>query len=143
MNKIHSAIHRLHNADLGVLFLRVAVGVVFIHAGYLKLADMTLVITGFGAIGFPAWLAYFVAYCELLGGLAVLLGIFVRYAGVVLAIIMLVAFWKVLGPNGFGLSNNPQLGGGYEYVFVLFFSSLALVTLGAGKYSLARLLSKF
>src|SRR3989338_7555045 len=103
---MHKLMHRLHNADLGVLFLRVAVGVVFIHAGYLKLADMTPVITGFGAIGFPAWLAYFVAYCELLGGLAVLLGIFVRYAGVVLAIIMLVAFWKVLGPNGFGLSNN-------------------------------------
>lgn len=139
---MHKLMHRLHNPDLGVLFLRVAVGVVFIHAGYLKLADMTPVITGFGAIGFPAWLAYFVAYCELFGGLAVFLGIFVRYAGVVLAIIMLVAFWKVLGPNGFGLSNNPQLGGGYEYVFVLFFSVLALITQGAGKYSLAHFLKR-
>ncbi|MBI2623815.1 MAG: DoxX family protein [Candidatus Liptonbacteria bacterium] len=132
---MHALLHRLENRDLGILFVRIAVGVVFLHAGWGKLSDMAPVVTGFVGMGFPAWVAHLVAYCEFLGGIAVLLGIFVRYAGIILAVIMLVAFWKVHAANGFSLAN-----GGYEYVFVLFFSALALVTQGAGKYSLARFL---
>ncbi|MBI2888678.1 MAG: NUDIX domain-containing protein [Candidatus Liptonbacteria bacterium] len=135
MNTVHGALHRLHNPDLGVFFVRIALGAVFMHAGWLKLGDMNMVVTGFASMGFPAWLAYVVAYAEFLGGIAMILGIFVRYAGIILAVIMFVAFWKVHAANGFSLAN-----GGYEYVFVLFSSALALVAFGSGKYSLARLL---
>ena len=132
MNKIHSLIHKFHNPDAAILFVRIALGAAFIHAGWLKLNDMDMVVQGFASMGMGAFFAYLVAYCEFIGGILVLLGLFVRYAGVVLAIIMFVAFAKVHLPNGFGMQN-----GGYEYVFVLFFLALAMLTHGAGKYSVA------
>ncbi|MDO8655445.1 MAG: DoxX family protein, partial [bacterium] len=118
-------------------FVRIALGVVFINAGWLKLGAMDMVIVGFGTVGIPAQLAYVVAYAELFSGLLLILGIFVRYAGIVLAIIMLVAIAKVHFVNGFGLQN-----GGYEYVFVLLLGALSMITMGSGKYSLARTLKK-
>lgn len=132
MQKIHTLIHRLHNADLAILFVRIGLGVVFIHAGWLKLADMDMVVNGFATMGMGAWVAYLVAYCEFIGGILVLVGLFVRYAGIVLAIIMITATFLVHWPNGFGLAN-----GGYEYTFLLFFLALGMVTMGAGKYSIA------
>ncbi|MCE9548866.1 DoxX family protein [Candidatus Nomurabacteria bacterium] len=132
---IHSMLHRLHNTDLGILLIRIAIGVVFINAGWLKVSSMEQVVTGFGSIGIPAFLAYFVAYAEFLGGILFVLGLFVRYVGVITSVIMLVALFKVHFVNGFSLAN-----GGYEYVLVLLLGSLAMVTLGAGSYSLAHYL---
>lgn len=132
MNSIHEALHRMHNPDLGVLLVRIALGSVFINAGWLKVANMGFVVEGFGSIGIPAFLAYVVAYGELLGGILFILGIFVRYAGILIAIIMTVALFKVHFLNGFSLQNN-----GYEYVLVLLLGSIAMITFGAGKYSLA------
>lgn len=129
--------HRLHNTNLGILFIRIALGAVFIHAGWFKISDMDVVITGFGSMGIPAWLAYVVAYSEFIGGITVILGVFARYAGVILSIIMFVALTKVHLANGFGLQN-----GGYEYVLVLLLSSLALVVQGAGSYSLSHLFKR-
>ncbi len=137
MNTIHKAIHKLHNPDLGILFLRVAVGIVFIHAGWGKVTDVASVAGFFGGIGIPAWLAYVVAYTEFIGGMLLVGGLFVRYAGILLAIIMLVATFKVHWANGFGLAK-----GGYEYTFLLFFLCLTIITSGAGKYSIAGLLKK-
>ncbi len=128
---------KLHNADLGILLIRVALGIVFIYAGWFKLNNMEMVIGGFASMGFATWLAYLVAYVEFLGGIALVLGIFVRYVGILLAIVMLVAMIKVHIPNGYSLANN-----GYEYVLLLMLASLAITTLGAGKYSVAKLFKK-
>ena len=98
---------------------------------------MDMVVGMFATFGIPAVFAYFVAYAELICGIAMVLGIFVRYAGILLAVIMLVAIIRVHGPNGFSLQ-----AGGYEYVLVLLLCSLAMVTLGAGKYSVAQMLKK-
>lgn len=137
MNSINTIMHRLHNPDLGILFIRLAVGIVFINAGWFKLTNLETVLTGFAFIGIPAALTYLVACGEFLGGIALILGIFVRYAGIILAIIMAVAIVKVHWVNGFSIAN-----GGYKYVMVLLLASLAVVTLGSGKYSLTRLLEK-
>lgn len=137
MNKIHELIHRLHNPDAAKLFIRIALGVVFVNAGWFKIQHMDMVLGGFASMGFPALLAYVVAYGECISGILFLAGIFVRYAGIFVSIIMLVATFKVHFPNGFSMAN-----GGYEYTFVLFFMALAMVTLGAGSYSLANVLKR-
>lgn len=136
MNTTSTLLNRLHNPDLGIFLLRLALGVVFLNAGWLKFTNIDMTIGFFAKIGFPASLAYLVTYVELLGGLAFILGILVRYFGFALAINMLVAT-KLLFSHGFSLAN-----GGYEYTFVLMLGSLALITLGAGKYSLAHFFKK-
>jgi putative oxidoreductase len=133
MQKIHAAVHRLHNPDLGILLVRLALGIVFVHAGWLKVGSMDMVLASFGSMGIPAALAYFVAYAELIGGALLIVGFLVRYVGLVLAAIMLVATFMVHLPNGYGAQNN-----GYEYTLTLLFLSLAMVTFGSGAYSLAR-----
>jgi putative oxidoreductase len=137
LHKIHEIIHKLDNKDAAMLFVRIAVGVVFINAGWMKINNIDFVVQGFASMGLPAFMAYFVTYAEFIGGIAVLIGIFVRYFGVILAIIMLVATFKAHWAQGFSLAN-----GGYEYTFVLFFLSLSLIATGAGKYSVAKLLPK-
>ena len=124
----------LQNSNLGLLLLRLAIGIVFVHAGWLKVTDMDMVVTGFASIGIPSALAYIVAYVELIGGIAIILGICVRVSGILLAIIMLVAILKVTWANGYGMQNM-----GYEYTLLLMLASLAIATLGAGAYSLGRL----
>ncbi len=138
MNKIHALIHRLHSHNVGVLLVRLAVGIVFIHAGWLKLQAIDMVVAGFAAGGIPAWLAYFVSYAEFICGILLIVGIFVRYAGIILSIIMIVAALKVHLVNGYGMQNN-----GVEYVLLLLMCSLALVTFGAGRFSLAACLRKY
>lgn len=137
INYLHTLIHRLHNPDLGALLIRVALAATFINAGWFKLTHMELVVTSFVSVGIPAVLAYLVAVTEFLGGFLLLLGIFARYVGIMLAIIMIVAITKVHYAHGYSLAN-----GGYEYVLVLLFASLAMVTLGSGRYSLAYLLKQ-
>ncbi|MEK7095238.1 MAG: DoxX family protein [Patescibacteria group bacterium] len=131
MNKF---INRLQNADLGIFFIRLAIGIVFVHAGWLKLSDMDMAVTGFAAGGMPAFLAYLVAYGEFIGGILLILGLWVRYAAIVIGIIMIVAIFKVHLVNGFGMSK-----GGFEYPLVLLLGALSIITLGEGKYSVLRL----
>lgn len=133
MNKIHALVERLHNPDLGILLIRLALGVAFINAGWFKVNNIDMVVTGFAQIGIPAFLAYFVSYAELIGGALLILGVLVRYVGIIFAIIMLVAIVKVHGANGYSLATE-----GYEYVFTLGLAALALAALGAGKYSLVK-----
>jgi putative oxidoreductase len=123
--------HYLHNPDLGILFLRLALGPVFIYSGWLKITSMESAIHFFGLLGFSPFLAYFVAWSEFLGGIAYIFGLFSRYAGILLAIIMMVAT-KVLFGNGYSLATN-----GYEFALVLMLGSLAIATLGSGAYSLS------
>ena len=132
MNKIHELVHRLNNPDLGMLFIRLALAATFINAGWFKVSNLAMVVGGMGEAGIPAFLAYIVSFGELLGGIALLIGIFSRYAGILLSIIMAVALFMVHWANGYSVQN-----GGYEYVLVLLLGALAMITFGSGKYSLA------
>ena len=130
MNKINAFVNGLHNTDLGILLIRIAVGITFIYAGWFKLSNIDIVIEGFGTMGFVPVLAYLVSIIEFLGGISMILGICARYSGILLSIIMLVAVIKVHGPMGYSLQNS-----GYEYVLVLLLASSAITALGSGKYS--------
>ncbi|KAA0981540.1 DoxX family protein [Pseudomonas sp. ANT_J12] len=122
------------STDLGIALLRVSLGTMWIAHALLKLLVFTLPGTAdyFGSIGFPGWVAYPVFTVELLGGLAVLLGVYARQVSLALAPVMAVVI-SVHSANGW-LFNAP--GGGWEYPAFLFVASLALWLAGDGALNL-------
>lgn len=56
MQKIHAMIHRFHNPDMGILFVRLALAFAFIHAGWLKIDNIDMVVGGFASMGLSAFL---------------------------------------------------------------------------------------
>jgi putative oxidoreductase len=99
--------------DLAALFLRVSLGVLYLAHSLTKIFVFTLPGTAqyFVSIGFPGWLGYLTAFVELFGGIALLLGIQVRWAALVLLPFMLGAL-SVHLPNGWGFA-SPK--GGWEF----------------------------
>lgn len=115
------------NTDSGLLVLRIGVGAIFIYSGWLKVSDLAGTVAQFSGMGFAPFWAYIVSFVELIGGAAVLLGIWTRVSAKLLAIIMLVAVYVLRGNLTAALAPIS-----------LFFSSLALMLAGGGKYSVLR-----
>ena len=113
------------------LFLRLALGAVFIIHGADKLfggmAGTAQFFTGLG-IPMPLVSAWVVAIVEFFGGIALVLGLFTRYASLLLTVDMLVALFLVHFSKDFKIN-----AGGYEFVLVLLAGCLALTLRGSGK----------
>ncbi len=127
------------------LLLRVALATVFIYHGLDKVKSEN----GYGLrwaqvmkedappvlISAPP-LQLVVAWGELLGGVAVALGILTRVAALGLLIIMCGAIFTYSGQHGFSAVEH----GGYEYNFVLILMCAALLLTGPGTFSLDRVI---
>ena len=124
------------STQLGIAVLRVSLGVMWIAHALLKLLVFTLPGTAqyFESIGFPGLLAYPVFAVELLGGIALLLGVYARQAALALVPVMAVAAW-VHAPNGWV---HTSAGGGWEYPVFLIAASIALWLLGDGAAAIKR-----
>ncbi len=130
-------------ADLGLLALRLTLGLVFLGHGAQK-AFGAFGGPGFGgAAGFfgslglrPArfWTAVAVGG-ELVAGLLFLLGLLMPVAALLVLGTMAVAIAKVHGPKGFFVQN-----GGFEYNLVLIVAAITLALVGPGAFSLEHLL---
>lgn len=118
------------HSHLAPVFLRLALGTVFLAHSYAKIAIFTLpgTVAFFEAHGLPGWTVYPVLTMELLGGLALLLGVRVRLAAAILFIIMLGALVPHAS-NGWMFTNA---GGGWEYVAFLLAALATQVLAGAG-----------
>ena len=118
------------NHDLGLLLLRIAIGAVFIAHGWGKFAQMDGTIAFFATIGFPAIIAYLVAAVELLGGVALVIGLWTDLVTLLFSIVMVVAIVYVkMGKFGLGFVD------GYEFDLVLLAGSLPVMFVGPGKYT--------
>lgn len=124
------------STQLGITVLRVSLGVMWIAHALLKLFVFTLPGTAqfFVTIGFPGFLAYPVFAAELLGGIALLLGIYARQVALALVPVMVAAAWVHL-PNGW---LHTSTGGGWEYPAFLIAASIALWLLGDGAAAIRR-----
>ena len=117
--------------DLALLLLRLVLGVVFIYHGWAKITNIEATLGFFSSIGLGnVGLVYLAAYGEFIGGVLMILGLWVSYAAVLLSIISLTALLTVHISKGFGI-----MGGGYEYILTLLVLSISIGLMGAGKYS--------
>ena len=124
----------------GLTVLRVVLGIVFLAHGAQK-----LFVFGFGGVaglleglGVPApgLFAVVVTVVEVVGGLALILGLFTRVAAIMLAVDMLVATLTAHLSNGFFAQN-----GGYEFTLLLLAASVALAVAGPGEAALDRIIA--
>lgn len=130
---------KIFNESWGwALFIaRIVLGVIFIAQGYTKLFGMGIdgfagFLEGKAQIPFPYLFAWVVSLTEFLGGIAVLLGIFTRWAALGLAVVMVVAVFTVTLSNG--------LLGGYDINLALLALALSLLLAGPGVLSLEKAL---
>ena len=120
----------------GVALLRVSLGIMWVAHASLKWFVFTLPGTAkfFESVGVPGFLAYPVIATELLGGLALVFGIYARQASLALVPIMAVAAWVHL-PNGWA---HTSPGGGWEYPVFLIVVSVAVWLLDDGAFVVRR-----
>ncbi|WP_028453890.1 DoxX family protein [Chitinilyticum litopenaei] len=120
----------------GLTLLRASLGIMWIAHALLKLLVFTLPGTAqyFANVGLPGWLAYPVFALELLGGIALLLGVYARQAALMLLPVMLGAAVAHLG-NAW-VHTSP--GGGWEYPVFLSISLIVLWLAGDGALALRR-----
>src|SRR5436190_14007549 len=130
--------------SLGLLVLRVIVGLLFVGHGTQKLfgwfGGHGLSGTGqfFESMGFPQGKrqAFMAGLFEAGGGLLIALGLFTPFAAAALIAVMTVAVIKVHAAKGVWATE-----GGYEYNAVLVAAVFALSGVGAGNWSLDHALS--
>jgi putative oxidoreductase len=131
-------------AGYDALALRLPAGVIFAAHGAQKLFGW---FGGHGLEGTAGWMASIglepgvlmaamAGGAEFFGGLALILGLLVRPAALVLALTMVVAIVTVHIGNGLFMANN-----GYEFGLALLAISVGLVIRGAGSASFDQMLS--
>lgn len=118
---------KLDCPDAGLLAVRIGLAAVFITHGAMKLATVATTMAMFEKMGMPGWLGVLVGIIELLGGAAMLLGAYVKYAGYALAAVMIGAILAVKWKMGFV--------GGWEFEFALATMAIGIAWLGAGEYA--------
>lgn len=124
-----------NSALYGATLLRVTLGGTFLaHVGLKILVFTPAGFAGYFAhLGLPAWLAYLTMAAELLGGVALVLGIQTRIVAVALTPLLLGTIAMVHGANGFFFNNQ---GGGWEYPAFWTITLLVQALLGDGLFAL-------
>ncbi|MFJ8244337.1 DoxX family protein [Peribacillus asahii] len=124
--------------SIGLLIIRLVVGVLFIGHGAQKLFGS---FGGYGLKGTGGWfesigmkpgvtMALFAGLSELIGGILFVLGFLTPLAGVIIAGTMVMAIVKVHGPNGLWATSN-----GYEYNLTLLAVAIGIALIGPGQYA--------
>lgn len=124
--------------SLAPLLLRIGIGLTFFLAGLGKvLGGIDRVAGFFGSLGIPlpGLMGPLIAYLELLGGLALMLGLLTRVFSLLFVATMLVAMLLVTLPAMFGAENVVLGFNDTRTEVLLLLGSAALALLGAGPIS--------
>tara|TARA_Y100000310_G_C20620066_1_gene782785 strand:- start:799 stop:1233 length:435 start_codon:yes stop_codon:yes gene_type:complete len=124
-----SSLGQKHSDVLYFLF-RALVGFMFMSHGMQKVGLLEGTFAAEGLMGF-------IGVCELLGGLAVMVGFFTRLASLLAAILMILAYFKMHASQGLLPLNN-----GGEPALLYAVSFLVIFVHGAQKWSLEKSLLK-
>ena len=121
--------------DAGKLILRLAIGVlVLLHGIYKLQAGVGFIAGMLDKAGLPSVLAYGVYVGEIVAPVLLIVGLFTRAGAAIIVVNMLVAFGLVHMADLFALTK--QGGWALELQGLYLFGALAVMLLGAGRYSL-------
>ncbi|MEB3360642.1 MAG: DoxX family protein [Synechococcaceae cyanobacterium] len=118
-------------ASLGLLLLRLSIGVLMIHHGQEKLADPQQFANTYVAslhLPFPLFLAYVAGFSELIGSWLVIFGLFTPLGALALSGTMTVAAYQHISTAGLNIYV-------LELVLLYLGGSLALLLNGPGRFS--------
>ncbi|WP_349728391.1 DoxX family protein [Peribacillus frigoritolerans] len=119
----------MNKQEIGTFLLRVMLGTSFFMHGLSKFKDGLDNTAGwFQSIGIPGFMGYVVGIIELVGGIALIIGLGTRIISALLVFIMAGAIVYVKFPAGF-MGNGE--GTGYELDLVLMIIALHLVMNGS------------
>ncbi|ARO13829.1 DoxD-like protein family protein [Ketogulonicigenium robustum] len=115
-------------APFALLILRVVLGLLFLAHAWLKIFVFTPAGTAgfFASVGVPGWLAYIVIIWEVLGAVALILGVWPRLVAIAMIPVLLGAIATVHWAAGFFFDSQY---GGWEYPA---FWIIALIVLALG-----------
>ena len=122
--------------DLSLLLLRFSLGAIMIPHGIYKFQNRPYLDKKWKEeYGYPLGSVVFNGVVQILGGLALFLGIYSRYVGVVLLINMLVALYVSIRHHREPFLSTPH-GKGWDFNVLLVGALVILILLGGGAWSL-------
>jgi putative oxidoreductase len=119
--------------DLGLLLLRLMVGIVFITSGW---SHLRLPEERSKSIGLSKGFTIFLGLAELLGSLGVMFGVLTQIAALGLILVMLGAIQKKIFVWHTGFWGEKGSGWHYDLIFVVM--NLVILFTGGGNYVLVR-----
>jgi putative oxidoreductase len=122
-------------APYAALLLRLVLGGLFLAHASLKIFIFTPAGTAgfFASLGLPGWLAYITIGWELLGAVALIVGVAPRAAALAMVPVLLGAIVTVHGAAGFFFT-NPN--GGWEFPALWIVALIAQALIGDGAFAL-------
>ncbi len=121
--------HLTQFTDVGILLLRLMVGVVFFTSGWNTLKDPD---ARSRSIEMNRPFTIFLGAAEALGALALIIGVLTQLAGIGLILFSLGAIWKKIAAwhTGFWGKNSS----GWHYDLMLLLMNIVIVATGGGRY---------
>lgn len=128
----------LKNNEIGSTILRVFLGATFLIHGAAKFhGGIENTVGFFESLGLPGFSAYLVALIEVVGGLAMILGVGTRIVSLLFSIVLAVAIIKVKVAGGF--LGNGQMAG-YELDLALMMIAIYLAMTNKSLFALDNIL---
>ncbi|MGB5864585.1 MAG: DoxX family protein [Sulfitobacter sp.] len=121
--------------NYGTFITRVSLGVVLLAHGLLKFSVFTNpgTVGFFESLGLPAITVYLTIFAEIVGGTALILGLYSRLVAI-LSLPLLIGSVRMHAENGWPI--NSQVG---EWEFPLLLVALAIAFQGGGAFALHKL----
>lgn len=125
------------NTNVGATLARLSLGAILLAHGLLKLFVFTLpgTVAFFGSLGLPAIAAYLTVFAEVVGGVAIIAGLYTRLTALLSLPVLAGSLWVHAG-NGWLFSGE---GGGWEFPALLVALAVTVAIQGGGAFALRRM----
>ncbi|MEP0943096.1 MAG: DoxX family protein [Rhizobiaceae bacterium] len=123
--------------DYAAFLARLSLGGILLAHGLLKVLVFTIpgTVGYFASLGLPAIFAYLTIFGEIVGGAAIIAGLYTRLAALLSLPILVGALWAHAG-NGWVFSSE---GGGWEFPLLLAVLAVIVALQGSGAFAFRKL----